>query len=256
MPIALNALGFSRNLRWMLMSPINLVELPKSLRKGIDRRLPHGSRFKDLSGMKFGQRVVLGFAGFRGRFAAWLCRCNCGRLDVVEGARLIRGDSGSCGCSKSVDPTAKELRTILKSLIARCHNPAHPMYCRYGAYGMTVCKRWRESPEAFLADLGPRPSSRHTVVRRNPSGNYSPANCYWGLPPAANGKKGHLITYKGKTQNLAQWAKELSISRERMRQRVNKCLELGLPSSKAITWQWKPGRPRRNSRRPTMSRQK
>jgi hypothetical protein len=238
------------------MTPINLVELPKSLRKEVDRRLPSGNQFKDLSGQQFGQRVVLGFAGFRKRFAVWLCRCKCGRLDVVEGARLNRGDAGSCGSALVVDPAARKLRLLLKSLIARCHDPAHPMYARYGALGMTVCKRWRDSPETFAADMGPRPSPRHTVVCRNRTGNYTPANCYWGLPSAANGRTGHLITYKGKTQNLAQWAKELCISRERMRQRVNKCLELGLPSSKAITWQRKPGRPRSKNKRPTMGRQK
>ena len=176
----------------------------------------------------FGKRVVIGFAGFRGRFAVWLCRCKCGRLNVVEGARLTLGVAGSCGCSKFLSPAAKELRPILNSLIARCHVPANPMYGRYGAQGITVCKRWRESPEAFAADMGPRPSPRHIVACRNGAGNYTPANCYWALPAGVGGKNGHLITYKGKTQNLSQWAKQLSISRERMRQRVNKCLEHGV----------------------------
>jgi hypothetical protein len=251
--VAINIPEFFRSGQPMPNSPIELVELPKSLRKGIERRLPAGKRFKDLRGKEFGKRVVIGFAGFRARFAVWLCRCTCGTLNVVEGARLTRGDSGSCGCGKSLSPVAKELRPVLKSLIARCHNPTNPMYDRYGAHGITVCKRWRESPEAFAADMGPRPSPKHTVVCRNRSGNYSPTNCYWGFRAASNGKTGHFITYKGKTQNMAQWAKELCISRERMRQRVIKCLELGLPSSKAITWQRKPGRPR-NSRRQTFAR--
>jgi hypothetical protein len=252
--VAINLLGFSCSYPPMPTTPNTLVELPKSLRKGIDRRLPRSNRFKDLSGKAFGKRVVMGFAGFRGRFAVWLCRCKCGRLNVVEGARLTRGDAGSCGCSKLLSQAAKELRPILNSLIARCHDPTNPMYGRYGAQGITVCKRWRESPEAFAADMGPRPSPKHVVVCRNGSG-YGPANCYWELPVGEDGKIGHLITYKGKTQNLSQWAKQLRISRERMRQRVNKCQELGLPLSLAITRQSKRGRPRK-SKRPTIARQK
>jgi hypothetical protein len=238
----------------MDFSWIILAELPKPLRKGIDPRLPRGNKFKDLNGREFGRRVVVGFAGFRGNSAAWLCRCQCGRLDVVEGTRLILGKAGSCGCSKLLSPSAKKLRPILDSLIARCYQPAHPMYRRYGALGVTVCKRWRDSPEAFAADMGPRPSPRHIVACRNGSGNYTPDNCYWALRAGAGGKKGHLITFKGKTQNLAQWAKQLRISRERMRQRVHKCLELGLPLSMAITRHRKPGRPRKR-KPPTFNRQ-
>jgi hypothetical protein len=228
----------------MLIRPITLVELPKSLRKGIDRRVPRGKRFKDLSGRTFGKRVVVGFAGFRGSFAVWLCRCQCGRFNVVEGARLTQGDAGSCGCSKILSSAAKELRSILKSLIARCHYPGNSMYCRYGAKGITVCQRWRESLEAFAADMGPRPSPKHIVVCRNGLGHYNPTNCYWALRTGVGGRKGHLITYNDKTQNLSQWAHELCISRERMRQRVNQCRERGLPLSMAIVSQRKRGRPR------------
>jgi hypothetical protein len=231
-----------------MIPPVTLIELPKSLRTGIDRRLPRGRRFKDLSGKAFGKRVVIGFAGFRSRFAAWLCRCQCGQLDVVEGARLNQGDAGSCGCSNLLSPEAKELRPILKSLIARCHHPRNPMYGRYGAKGITVCKRWRESPEAFAADMGPRPSPRHNLVRRNVLDNYTPTNCHWALPAGVGGRNGYSITYKGKTQNLSQWAKEFCISRERMRQRVNECLQLGLPPSMALTSQRKPGRPKKIER--------
>jgi hypothetical protein len=231
-----------------MIPQITFVELPQSLRMGIERRLPTGHRFKDLSGKAFGKRTIIGFAGFRGRFAVWLCRCECGRLNIVEGARLNQGDAGSCGCSNVLSPAAKELRVILKSLIARCHHPGNPMYGRYGAQGIVVCKRWRDSPEAFAADMGPRPSPRHVLARRNVLDDYTPTNCYWALPAGVGGRRGHMVTYNGKTQNLSKWAKEFSISRERMRQRVNECLEQGLPPSMAMTTPRKPGRPRKSDR--------
>lgn len=232
----------------MRRASITLVELPAHLLPGIEPRLPRGKTFKDLRGKTFSRRSVVGFAGFRGRFAVWLCRCECGRLDVVEGARLVSGKAGSCGCSNVLSPAAKKLRPTLSSLLSRCYDPEDPSYRRYGAQGAKVCKRWRESPEAFAADMGPRPSPKHILSVHNGHGTFSPANCCWAPRAGVGGKKGFLITYKGKTQNLAQWARELRISRERMRQRVNKCRELGLPMSMAITGERKPGRPRKNKR--------
>ena len=112
-----------------------------------------------------------------------------------------------------------------------------------------MCRRWRNSVEAFAADMGPRPSPRHIVARRNPQGNYTPSNCFWALRAEAGHKSGRLITHNGKTQNLAKWAKELSISRERRRQLVDRCLEHGLDPSQAITSPRKTGRPRKRGAR-------
>jgi hypothetical protein len=47
-----------------------------------------------MTGRRFGLRVVLGFAGFKGRFAAWLGQCKCGRLSVKRGVtawQLVAG---------------------------------------------------------------------------------------------------------------------------------------------------------------------
>ena len=61
----------------------------------------------------------------------------------------------------------------------RCHNPKARDYAYYGGRGISVCKRWRESYEAFLADMGRRPSALHTLDRIKGSKNYTPGNCRW-----------------------------------------------------------------------------
>ena len=65
----------------------------------------------------------------------------------------------------------------------RCHNPKSDDYPEYGGRGIIVCKRWRDSFENFLADMGHRPSALHSIDRfPNNDGNYEPDNCRWATP--------------------------------------------------------------------------
>jgi hypothetical protein len=66
------------------------------------------------------------------------------------------------------------------NIIKRCTNPKTPNYRYYGGRGIAICSRWRDSFQAFLADMGRRPSPRHSIDRYpNNDGHYEPGNCRW-----------------------------------------------------------------------------
>ncbi len=66
------------------------------------------------------------------------------------------------------------------SMKQRCYNQRHKYYRNYGGRGIIVCDRWLTSFSIFLADMGMKPSSQHSLDRYpDHNGNYEPGNCRW-----------------------------------------------------------------------------
>lgn len=63
-----------------------------------------------------------------------------------------------------------------------CYNKNNNAYKRIGAKGIIVCDRWKNSFSNFLEDMGPRPSSNHTLCRLYSDANYGPGTCAWLTP--------------------------------------------------------------------------
>lgn len=116
----------------------------------------------------------------------------------------------------------------------RCRNPRFVDWHLYGGRGVVVCDRW-DSFSAFFADMGPKPSPKHSLDRYpNPNGNYEPANCRWATPKEqANNwaSRNRRVTFRGETLGLAQWAARLGLRRESLRDR----LATGWSVEKALT---------------------
>jgi hypothetical protein len=85
--------------------------------------------------------------------------------------------------------TTPEFRTWC-AMLQRCFYKNNQKYLRYGAKGITVCARWKESFEEFLKDMGPRPEG-HTLDRIDGKGNYEPSNCRWATVQEQNKNRDH-----------------------------------------------------------------
>jgi hypothetical protein len=102
----------------------------------------------------------------------------------------------------------------------RCHNPKDGNYPQYGGRGVWMCARWRETFKNFFADLGPAPTPDHTLDRIDNASGYCcgrcddcrgrgcPSNCRWVTwdVQARNKRNARLITYRGVTASIAEWA--------------------------------------------------
>lgn len=65
------------------------------------------------------------------------------------------------------------------SMKQRCYEPTHPAFKDYGGRGIVMCAAWKRDVAAFIADVGRRPSSVHSIDRIDPDGIYEPGNVRW-----------------------------------------------------------------------------
>ena len=82
----------------------------------------------------------------------------------------------SHGHTKGYKPTPTYRAWV--NMLTRCNNPKSTQFKFYGARGISVCPEWA-SFEAFVANVGERPSALHSLDRVDPNGNYEPSNCRW-----------------------------------------------------------------------------
>lgn len=156
-----------------------------------------------------------------------LVRCVCGNEAEIRITRLRSGRSKRCD-----DCARKRASSRMSQLNHRhgdgCRSPEYFAWsamhqrCRdatndcYGGRGIRVCDRWT-GPNGFsnfVADMGRRPSPRHSLDRIDNDGDYSPGNCRWATSKEQQRNKRDSInlTVDGETLGLKQWAERVSTS--------------------------------------------
>lgn len=158
----------------------------------------------------------------------WRARCECGNEIFPTSGSLNSGLSTSCGCRRreilaqaghdnathraTIGGYTPEYRAWL-GIKARCYHPTMESYKYYGARGIVMCASWLSSFEQFYADVGPKPTSKHSIERINVDGNYEPGNVKWATrKEQARNKRGtKLIMIDGVAKTQAEWCEEYSL---------------------------------------------
>ncbi len=193
----------------------------------------------DLTGKRFGRLLVLKRGtrpGGKGRRTFWLCRCDCGVEKDVWAYSLTRptAPSRSCGCLRD---DIREAALAAQGFVTqgnptysswarmrmRCHNPKSTQYRWYGGRGIKVCQRW-DSFHNFLADMGTRPSQKHTLDRINGDGDYEPENCRWSTQKEQmnNTRRTKHLTVDENTKTVTDWSESGEISSSLIHNRLRK----------------------------------
>lgn len=124
---------------------------------------------------------------------------------------------------------------VWASMIDRCTATSRG-HARYFDRGIRVCAAWRRAVTgftSFFAHVGPRPSEKHTLDRIENDKGYKPGNVRWATwREQANNRDGNrLISVHGRTQTVAEWAREKGITRDTIADR----LRLGWSNAHAVT---------------------
>jgi hypothetical protein len=158
--------------------------------------------------------------------------CDCGtKGHIARLGNVITGRSKSCGC------LLHESRVTPRNLKhGMSKTPIYFFWANLSGKGL-LDETWKTF-DAFLADVGPRPEG-YSLYRRDNTKLYSKENCPDGWVPrriaSRAGRRARLITVKGETKTLAEWATIAGVSRQ--------CIQQWLDDSISVRAGYKP-RPR------------
>lgn len=133
-----------------------------------------------------------------------------------------------CGLKAEI----KKLRLAHKNMLNRCNNQNCASYPNYGGRGITVCKEWAESREAFINwSLASGHALGLSLDRIDNDKGYSPENCRWvGIrEQLLNQRRNRVIAHQGVSMPLSLWAEKLGITFDALYKRL-----MRMPIEKAL----------------------
>lgn len=187
------------------------------------------SKVRDLTGLQFDRLKVIERSNDHiqkngRRRIMWKCQCTCGNSTIVYGDNLKKGVSKSCGCLRkevaskrrsSHHESKDRLYGIWCSMKSRCYNKNTAAFKDYGGRGIIICDSWQNSYKSFAkwAKTNGYTDSA-SIDRIDNNGDYTPENCRWtdAKEQARNRRNNVLITYRGETHNITDWARILKIN--------------------------------------------
>lgn len=186
-----------------------------------------GRLIRDLTNKKFDKLLVIEKVS-KNKYGhiIWKCKCDCGNFKLVSGENLKSLKTKSCGCYNKELTAQRNFKhghntrentsieyTAWSQMIGRCYNVNNTRYKNYGGRGIKVCDKWLNDFNAFLSDIGVRPTIQHSLDRIDVNKDYSPENCRWAtdIEQARNRTNNHWIEYNGEKRILTDWANLLKV---------------------------------------------
>lgn len=185
------------------------------------------SKALELAGKSFGLLTVLKLAPEAKR-RSWSCACKCGNEKIVAQRELVRGETKSCGCLRSLlrsvsntthGMTGTKAYTKWQSMMGRTRHPDSKSKCYEG---IKVCRRWHKF-ENFYADMGDPPEG-YSLERKNGKKGYSKGNCVW-IPlheQAHNTSRSRYVIHNGKKLHVSAAARAVGLTPDVVLDRINK----------------------------------
>lgn len=184
------------------------------------------TRAENLAGWQFGKLTAIHIDPVKhnnGR-VYWVCRCACGGGTSASANNLKTGKVRSCGCVHPGNRTHGKSRTpehiVWKAMRRRCSSPRDKHWADYGGRGIKVCERWGSFVN-FLADMGPKPTPRHSLDRIDTNRGYEPSNCRWATveEQASNKRTSRRVEYRGQMLTYGELGRVSGIDQRLIRTR-------------------------------------
>jgi len=228
---------------WSRSLGINLSTLRQRIRIGWEiedafERPVNNKGTQNILLKRFGKLLPIFAMGVKTTWdTEWLCKCDCGDY-VVKSIKSLRGSiipmcklcfkEYISGIQTTHGKTKTEEYTIWLSMKQRCYFFKHKHYHHYGGRGIYVCRRWRNSFENFLKDVGHRPNRKYSIDRIDNNGPYGPWNVKWSSPveQAQNKRNCKIIRFEGESMSMAAWARKKGIKYTTLKERLRKGWEI------------------------------
>lgn len=126
------------------------------------------------------------------------CICDCGNIIETKLYYLVQRRKKHCGCKRVM-------------LDKKAYSSFQAYKTRYKDIWP---KEWRTF-QGFIKDMG---LNKANLRRFDESLPFSKSNCYW----SQHRKNARLLTYKGETKSMAEWARKKKVSRQLIDERLKR----------------------------------
>jgi len=182
----------------------------------------------DQIGMVYGRLTIVSEVEKLKGKRYFLCECQCGNIGIHRFEDIRAGKIVSCGCFNKEKGfkhglSGTRIYNTWKSMVARCNVPTCDSFEWYGGRGIKVCSEWLDVSVFHEWATNNGYTDGLTIERKNVNGDYCPENCTW-IPlqeQASNTRRSRIITYRGETMILKQWADHLNIKRATLSNRFH-----------------------------------